>query len=77
MESNCEGHKRTQWECPAASCLRGVDLNSRAALILRKLLILQYATVAQLAEKANLSYTFLTHYSGSFCMHATSLRSTC
>ena len=43
------------------SSLRRVDLNSRAVLILCKLLILQYATVAQLAEKANLSYIFLTH----------------
>src|SRR5215469_7915055 len=40
--------------------LRGVDLNPRAVLILRKLLILRYAKLAQMARTANLSYTFLT-----------------
>jgi hypothetical protein len=39
--------------------LRGVDLNPRA-LIPRKLLILQYAKLAQMAKKANLSYDFPT-----------------
>jgi hypothetical protein len=37
-----------------------VDLNPSPALILRKLLILQYAKLAQLAQTAILSYTFLT-----------------
>jgi hypothetical protein len=35
-------------------------LNPRSALIPLKLLILQYAKLAQLAKAANLSYTFLT-----------------
>jgi hypothetical protein len=38
-----------------------VDLNPSSALIPLKLLILQYAKLAQLAKKAILSYTFLTH----------------
>ncbi|MGZ7081762.1 MAG: hypothetical protein ACXVIO_01110, partial [Candidatus Angelobacter sp.] len=40
--------------------LRGVDLNSVPALILCKLLILQYAKLAKTAKKANLSYNFPT-----------------
>jgi hypothetical protein len=38
----------------------GEDLNPSPALIPRKLLILRYAKLAQLAKAANLSYTFLT-----------------
>jgi hypothetical protein len=57
--------ERTLTGSPSASTwmrfwLRGVDLNPSPALILRKLLILQYAKLAQLAQTANLSYTFLT-----------------
>jgi hypothetical protein len=40
--------------------LRGVDLNSRSALIPLKLLIPQYAKLAKMAEKAILSYNFPT-----------------
>jgi hypothetical protein len=42
----------------SGSLVAGVDLNP--ALIPRKLLILQYAKLAQLAKTANLSYTFPT-----------------
>jgi hypothetical protein len=42
------------------SSLRRVDLNPSPALILRKLLILQYAKVAQLAKTANFSYISYT-----------------
>jgi hypothetical protein len=38
----------------------GLDLNSRSALILCKLLILQYAKLAKTAKKANPSYNFPT-----------------
>ena len=40
----------------------GVDLNRSSALIPLKLLILQYAKLAQEAKTANLSYTFFTLY---------------
>jgi hypothetical protein len=40
--------------------LRGVDLTHPTALILRKLLILRFAKLTQLAKRAIPSYTFLT-----------------
>jgi len=43
----------------------GVDLTHPTALILRNLLILQFAKLTQLAKRAIPSYTFLTlHSSG-------------